>query len=640
MSTSRTATEKTTVPTQVVSVASFERQGAVSVGDAVKNMAGLTLKDYGGVGGMKTVSIRGLGSQFSALTIDGVSVNDAQNGQIDLGRYSLGGVSYISLSQGQDENSLQPARSYASGSVINIVSRFPSFYGKRYNLKLKSEVGSFGFFAPTLCWEQKLGKHWALSVYGNYIKSDGDYPFTLFYGQSANDSSSNERRSNSQMHQGTFDANLMGNLGRGRSFTGKIHLIQGYHALPGPVTYYSSKGSEHSEEVLAFVQGRYKHIINEHWKYQIVGKYKYSEDIYEDTASHLTINRILHNEYLQQEGYLSGTMDYAPIRGTHFYLSNDIANNNLHSNLPHFNNVDQWSNYTVIGFVFRHAIIDHLEGHLLSSWIHDNANTQGLDEERMRTYRRISPYIGIQIRPQPQKQLRVRYFFKETYRAPSFSENYYFTLTRDLEPERATQHNLGIICPLGITNGNGNHDNLADITVDGYYNRVSNKIIAVPTQNMFLWSVMNLGRVDIIGCDIRMRKKFQLWTVEMIANLSYSHQYAVDKTDPLSKTYNNQIPYTPRHSGTFSLDAQTEWIDANLTATFVGKRYSMQENTIYCQLKPYTDINLSLSKEITFNTFNISITAHAMNLLNVQYEIVKNYPMMGRNYRIGLTIKL
>lgn len=638
----RTPSTTKVIPTQVVTDVVLERRGAMTVGDAVKEMAGLTLKDYGGVGGMKTVSIRGLGSQFSALTIDGVSINDAQNGQVDLSRYQLGGVSFVSVSQGQEENTLLPARSYAAGNVINMESLHPTFYGRKYNLKAKLEGGSFGLVSPAISWEQKINRRWSLSFYGNYLKSDGNYPFTLHYGNSRGDSTSIERRINSQVALGTIDFNIFGNLRKG-SFVGKVHSILGYHALPGPVTYYTIKGSEHSEEVLHFVQGRYKRILNSHWKFQVVGKYKYSNDIYEDTASHLSATGLILNEYAQQEGYLSGTVNYSPSTSWILFFSNDAAHNLLKSNLAHFNHVNQWSDYSIIGFS-HHPFNNHLnylEGHLLSTWCEDKAKTIDLDEERNRIYKQISPYIGGQITPWIHRTIKIRYFYKETYRTPSFSENYYSTMTRDLKPEKAIQHNIGITCQLGkydsVWSESHKHPQLI---VDGYFNRVSNKIVAVPTQNMFLWSMMNLGKVDIIGCDVQIEKDFELGEFDFHANLNYSYQYAVDKTDPGSKTYNNQIPYTPRHSGSLIVGGQSKWVDVEFNASVVGCRYSMQQNTEYCKLRPYADLGISLSRGISLKYCNIDISARVLNLLNIQYEVVKSYPMMGRNYRFGIIIKI
>ena len=43
--------------------AELERMGVLDVSDAVRHFSGVTLKDYGGVGGLKTVSVRSLGAQ-------------------------------------------------------------------------------------------------------------------------------------------------------------------------------------------------------------------------------------------------------------------------------------------------------------------------------------------------------------------------------------------------------------------------------------------------------------------------------------------------------------------------------------------------------------------------------------------------
>ena len=116
------STLRTAVPTQVVDAEKIESQGLLQLSDAVRQMAGVTLKDYGGIGGIKTVSARGLGSQFSTLTIDGVAVDDAQNGQVDLGRYLLTGAAYVSLSHGQQQEQLLSARAYAAGNVLSMES--------------------------------------------------------------------------------------------------------------------------------------------------------------------------------------------------------------------------------------------------------------------------------------------------------------------------------------------------------------------------------------------------------------------------------------------------------------------------------------------------------------------------------------
>ena len=172
----------TSTPTQVVTVEKMEQTGAVQLSDAVKQMNGVTIKDYGGVGGIKTMSARGLGSQFSSLIIDGVAVNDCQNGQIDLGRYLLGNSAYVSFSNAQHDAPLQSARAFAAGNVVMMETQCPSFReGRPFNLKVGMEGGSFHLYSPTLSWEHRITKKLSYSLWGNYITSKGNYPFTLYY---------------------------------------------------------------------------------------------------------------------------------------------------------------------------------------------------------------------------------------------------------------------------------------------------------------------------------------------------------------------------------------------------------------------------------------------------------------------------
>lgn len=73
-------------PLQVFNKEELKNLQALQVSDAVKHFAGVTVKDYGGIGGLKTVSIRSLGAQHTAVSYDGITVSDCQTGQVDIGR--------------------------------------------------------------------------------------------------------------------------------------------------------------------------------------------------------------------------------------------------------------------------------------------------------------------------------------------------------------------------------------------------------------------------------------------------------------------------------------------------------------------------------------------------------------------------
>lgn len=613
------ATMRTAVPTQVMDIERIEAQGALQLSDAIKQMAGVTLKDYGGVGGLKTVSARGLGTQFSTLTIDGVAVDNSQNGQVDLGRYLLGNAAYVSLSQGQQQDELLSARAYAAGNVISLVSSEPRFFlAERTNLKVGMELGSFNMLSPTLLWEQKWNKRLKSSLWVNYLKSDGDYPFTLYYTTDHQGQTSEERRKHSAMWMLTADGSLFYTIARNNTLTAKLHYMRGMHQLPGPVQLYNQVlSAENTREEVAFGQLRWR-VERERLKWQVLAKAQQTWDFYEDSAA-TNSTHYLYNEYLQREAYLSSSGAWTATEWLDVNASVDGAGNWLNSNLQQRYAVQRSSLLGVVDVRLHHKGLE-ARAHMLSTMIRDRV----ADLDTMPLYSRLSPYASIMYTLGNGTTLR--YFYKETYRAPNFSELYFFTMPRDLRPECARQHNIGVTHTAERWGG----------TLDVYYNRVTDKIIAIPTQNMFLWSMQNLGKAEIIGVDATADINLTAFTV----HLNYSYQHAVDRSNPQSKTYGHQIAYTPRHSGGTTMRWENRWVNLGASAMLVGERYYRMQNSDATCLPAYCDLGLSADHKFDLRWGAMTVQVQVLNLLDTQYEVVRSYPMMGRNYRLKITYEL
>ena len=56
--------------------------------------------------------------------------------------------------------------------------------------------GSFGYVSPSFRWWQKLGNRTRLSLDTNYMRADGNYPFTLVNGKYVTE----EKRNNSAIY--------------------------------------------------------------------------------------------------------------------------------------------------------------------------------------------------------------------------------------------------------------------------------------------------------------------------------------------------------------------------------------------------------------------------------------------------------
>ena len=186
---------RATAPLQILIGETLEGLNAIQVADAVKHFSGVMVKDYGGIGGLKTVSVRSLGASHTAVSYDGIAVSDAQNGQIDISRFSLDNVDMVSLSNGQSDQIFQPARQYASAAVLNITTMAPQFEKSAVNGKVQMKGGSFGLINPTLYVAGRLNKHLSMTASGEWMSAHGRYPYVMNYG----DSTSIEMRENTDV---------------------------------------------------------------------------------------------------------------------------------------------------------------------------------------------------------------------------------------------------------------------------------------------------------------------------------------------------------------------------------------------------------------------------------------------------------
>ena len=169
---------KEVIPSQTLSGEQLEKLSAHSVADALRYFSGLQLKDYGGVGGIKTVNIRSMGTNHLGISYDGIELGNAQNGQIDLGQFSLDNVEEITLFNGQKSALLQPASDFGHAGAVYIRTRAPRFSeGKNYNLRFKAKYASSDLLRLSALWEQRLSPRVSSSVSAEVLTASGKYKF-------------------------------------------------------------------------------------------------------------------------------------------------------------------------------------------------------------------------------------------------------------------------------------------------------------------------------------------------------------------------------------------------------------------------------------------------------------------------------
>ena len=166
------------MPTQLLQGKELEKLNSLSVADAIRYFSGVQLKDYGGVGGMKTINVRSLGSAHTAVFYDGMTVGNAQNAQVDLSKYSLDNIEAIELYNGQKSSIFQPARGFFSSNSLYLRSKTPRFEKDEKNhIRAAFKTGSFGLLNPSILYQQKITSDLSLSASAELVDAHGRYKY-------------------------------------------------------------------------------------------------------------------------------------------------------------------------------------------------------------------------------------------------------------------------------------------------------------------------------------------------------------------------------------------------------------------------------------------------------------------------------
>ena len=612
-------------PVQTLSHADMERLGIRDMGDALKRFAGVQVKDYGGVGGMKTVNIRGLGAGHTGVVYDGVQVGDCQSGQVDLSRFTLDNISLISLQIGQDDNIYQSAKSYASAGMINIstlqgyTDRNSQLTRKKTQLATTIRTGSYGLFSPSLLFHQQFSRL-GIGAYGSYERADGVYAFKLKNGVKT----INERRNNSDIETWRGEINLDYQFSDKQILKWKTYGFTSHRGLPGAVIYDNTYSAERLVDKNVFTQLFYENQFSQHIKLKAAAKWNYSWSRYSDIPA----SGYKEDTYRQNETYLTATLWTNPLQGLNLSFAQDYAHSHLSMTLPKAANPTRNSLWTALAANYQIGPFS-VNASLLATNIYESVK-QG---NASNGFHRLSPAFSMQWRCL--QDFRLRFGYKDIFRTPTLNELYYTGIgNRHLNPEKSRMWNLGATYSHTI-----NRTLQLSLTADGYFGNVTDKIIAVP--KMFYWQMMNAGKVRQLGLDVSANIE-KRWGNDWImsATGSYSYLSATDRTDPSELSYGDQIAYTPHHSGSANILIHSPWLDLGYNVLLMGERYTLGYNIPHNHMSGFTDHSITLSREFNINKQQLRVQLDVRNLGNKNYEVVRFYPMPGTNWRLSVSWEL
>ena len=607
------------------------------VSELLRRFTGVQVKDYGGVGGLKTINVRSLGSEHVGVFLDGIQIDNAQNMQVDLGRFSVDGLSGVALYNAVKTQRLQTAKEYASGAAVHLVVEEPYMIWSDNAYKVRFRGGSFGTVNPSFQWNSRIGgMH--LRVGAEFLASNGKYKYDYFGTPLV--------RENGDIASFRLDTRLSGML-----MGGKWNLLlYGYgseRGFPGPVIRRSEEfpfSAERQADRDLFAQGGW----TKDWtdRYSTAVRFKYSNNyIHYNTHPEKNPMALPYNlHYRQQSVYASVAQSLGLTDFWSFDLSTDYQYNTLDSDVGQFvkprRSVFTGALATLLTWEkFRAAA--HIA--YLGAWdFFDARNAGGWSRENKY---RDSWMSSLSLFYRPLRWLEIDAFVKRTYRMPSFNDLYYSLIGNSaLLPESAAQAGADF----RVSARTGAMD--WEARLSPYYNHVEQKIVAIPTSSQFRWTMLNIGKVDITGVDAKIEAGRDLGFADRRAELTlrYTFQQALDHSGPGSLTWGNQIPYIPLHSGGIDLSLQWERLSFSWDTTLTGERWSRTANTDDYRIAPWSLSDVSIARRFLLEGLingssrdlfpELSVGLALNNIFNQSYQIVQGYPMPGFNAMLSVEL--
>ena len=611
--------------------AKFDREeilslASIDLGVLLKNVAGANIADYGGIGSMKTVSMRGMGTTHTGFLVNGYPRNNSQSGQIDFGKIQINNLESAAVRISPSSDISIPVSSKMKGSVVIIETFEQTFSQKPISLRSSVTMGSFG--RKEVNSSIKIANPGAfLSFSGNIRDYNGDFQYSLPY-----ETDSIRRRANNDMNEMNL---AIGGGKKWRSRNGNAQRVKLYgsldrshRSLPGAIILYNGDANEKlftSERSIGV-----DHLfIGKSLSMRSFATYNNHQLRYID-PEYFNLEGEIDNSYLNNSIH-TGFNGKLKKNIFSFLFGNDLRSSSLNSSRD-LGNPSRLSNFAMIGMDID---LDYFSTNL--TLFHHHLKDQNIQLSHDNKYDRFNPQVQITTTDKLLAKTRLALWFKRSSRAPTFNELYYSQIGNTLlAPEESEQLNLGYFWVFDKNMISGK------ISGNIFYNRLKNKIVSIPTQNLFVWSIQNVGKVLSYGKDITVDLEFDISGKSSISfSSTNTYQIVQDQSDRNSPSFGHQIANTPKFTNSSNIKFDINDINIQVSSLYIGERYALNENIQTNLLEAYFILNTSCRYSFEIKKENIlSVQAGVRNLLAKQYFHINYFVMPGRNYFIKLSYEI
>lgn len=591
---------------------------------ALQGIPGLQVRDYGGIGGLKAVSLRGLGAEHTQTLLNGMPVGQNSMAYTDYGLLPTALVTEVRTQTSAP--TAATALMMLGGPQVQLTAAL----AHHPRLTATMAGGSFGWFSPNITLRHGLGNHTLLG-HAQYQNAHGAYDYSLPNGTEQYSG----RRNNAgisqtqawlawQYERAGRNPNVIRNM-----YYAHGHLTQSDRQLPGAVVLYNPYSSQFLSvtQMSAAMKTQQQRTGGWYWGKQ--SDYQSDRTLYLDPGYH-NASGGLRSDYHWHQGS-SSIYAGRKLRNLNWHLAGDYQIQNLGMGAP-----------ASVGKPVRQvgAAAGQLNYLLTSNSIRFNSTASAgytlvLEHPQNSSYGLAAYTLGQEVQYQSGKHnLSGAVHYRRHNRLATFAELYYGQAwPRTLKPEQVHQLNF---------TGQYRYQSMGttlEVQGQAYWQQVQDKIVALPTRDLFVWSIMNVGQVQGRGLEAQLSWREE-WGGKLYTKVQsqFTYQHLQDVSTEGSASFGGQLPYVPFYTQSSQLTMGMGALQLGMAQQFTSLRYTLAENTAANRMPGFMLFDAFGSYTLPLSGGqSLGLGAGVYNLLDTPYEVLLSFPMPGRNFKLTLT---
>ncbi len=588
-------------PVETVSAAAPRLATKQNVGEAIAHMQSLFVKEYGGLSGLKTVTMRGASEGQVLVLQDGFRLNNPQGGWVDFNLLPTLGMESVEVLRG---GASAQYGSEAVGGVVQIRTLAPS---AQFSPQAEYTVGSYGLGSARVKLGQRFGKFSAVAAYGQ-MRTDGDYPTGL---------AEQPRLQNNSLDKKDFyvrgDYEFSGNL----SVSGFHQSVQSDRHVAGSLSFPSPEATQDDDNrmsaILLHAQRGNVLDLTVQGSMQRLDQTYDNPDPFFPVASH---HRVDSREVMLHNRSRWGNVD--------FLYGAELAHHEINSTDLHRPEREQRSAFVQAEWRANRVRNNTLMSlALLPAVRYDDYSDAGA---------RTTPKLSAVWKWERDFSLSLHGSAGRSFRVPAMNDLFwpagpFVAGNPDLLPEEGEQYDAGLLFQTAQRTGNW------QIGFDIFRTDMKNLISWIPDEN-FRFSPQNIAAAKISGFEpsFTWRSSNDLFNLR----LGYTRTKAEENSDDPA-TSGEKLLYRPEDKLDAIFSAHVFEVTLGAVYQLVSERFVRQDNAQ--SLPGYRLVDLFGKYRFSLAAgYQVYLAGAVNNLLDKQIQVIEGYPTPGREFRLTVGV--